>query len=105
MIWQSGDGTWGRGFYTVVWTGDDPECDVEYDYGSFEWASMGHPDEDAAHDSWKGSNTGGFTMYPYEGNETYCDNFDIMAQRCLDRLAKHNDWPVHSGLPCWARRW
>ena len=49
VIWESADGTWSRGFFRVRWTGDDPEWDVEYDYGSFEWVSTGHASERAAH--------------------------------------------------------
>ena len=106
VIWQSGDGTWGRGFYTVLWTGDDPEWDVEYDYGSFEWASVGHDSEDAAHDSWRGANPGGCTCYPYDGNEEYCDEFDEMAREFESRNPNHNNGRGTSfGNATWVRRY
>lgn len=83
VIWQSKDGTWSRGFYTVAWVDDegDPEWDVEYDYGSFEWVSTGHPDVQAAHQAWNGANPGGYTMYPWEANSTACMELDEMAAK------------------------
>ena len=88
VVWESADGTWSRGFYHVRWTGDDPEWDVEYDFNSFDWVSTGHSDENAAHNSWRGANPGGYTEYPYEGNEETCDEFDAMAEEC----GEEEDW-------------
>lgn len=77
VIWQSRDGSWNRGFYTVhssAGGGDDeyydPEWDVEYDYGSFEWVSTGHLTQEKAWDSWDGANPGGADMrVPGDGND------------------------------------
>lgn len=67
IVWKSEAGTWSIGFYRCYPTGDtssedyDPEWDVDYDLGSFEWASTGHRSEQAAIDSWDGPNPGMFT--------------------------------------------
>ena len=82
VIWESADGTWNRGFFRVRWTGDDPEWDVEYDYDSFEWVSTGHADERSAHNSWHGSNPGGYDLIAYDNNPEWCDEYDEMAQDC-----------------------
>jgi len=84
VIWQSPDGTWSRGFYEVVWT--DPEGDPEWDveYGSdFEWVSTGHPTEEAAHDSWDGSNPGGSWTQTYSPESaSECARLDEKAAKC-----------------------
>lgn len=82
VIWESADGTWSRGFFRVRWTGDDPEWDVEYDYGSFEWVSTGHASERAAHDSWRGSNPGGYDLVSYDNDPDLCAEYDEMAETC-----------------------
>lgn len=79
VVWESKDGTWNRGFYEVASLGLDSEWDVEYNYDEFSWVSIGHPSEDAAHQSWQGANPGGYNLYSYS---TECDKFDTMASRC-----------------------
>lgn len=72
VIWQSADGSWSRGFFTsfdAPGGGDDdfdPEWDVEYDFGSFQWVSTGHATEDAAWASWRGANPGGGNICRYD---------------------------------------
>ena len=94
VIWQSADGSWNRGFYKVVWTGDDPEWDVEYDYDQFEWVSTGHASEEDADDSWNGSNPGMSTIVEYDGNEDDCDKYDKMAldYENYDRYGDYYGW-------------
>lgn len=53
VTWQSPDGSWNIGFWTVL--EPDPEDDEDYDaewdveYGDdFEWVTTGHPSEDSA---------------------------------------------------------
>ena len=72
------------GQLTVLWTGDDPEWDVEYDYDSFEWASIGHSSEEIAHSSWKGANPGGYWSLAYNDNIEECEKYDEMARECLE---------------------
>lgn len=84
IIWQSKNGTWNRGFFTVAWVDydGDPEWDVEYDFDSFEWVSTGHPSEEAAHRSWNGANPGGYDYRPYEAETAKgCDRYDEMAAK------------------------
>ena len=93
VIWQSADGTWGRGFYenypTKSYDDDDydSEWDVEYDYDRFSWVSVGHPTEQAAGASWDGANPGGSTVYAFGDsgwpNESpVAPKFDEMAVAC-----------------------
>lgn len=69
VIWQSPNGTWNRAFYSFyeVNTDDedfDNEWDVEYE-SHFNWASTGHPTEEAAEASWRGCNPGGHQLVVY----------------------------------------
>ena len=84
VIWESKDGSWGRGFFAVLWTGEDPEWDVEYDYDSFEWASIGHSSAEIAHSSWKGANPGGYWSLEYNDNIDECEKYDEMARKYLE---------------------
>lgn len=81
IIWQSEDGTWSFGFYKVMWTGEDPEWDVDYDYDRFEWVSTGHRSESEAASSWKGANPGGCDVLP-SGASTKAEraHLDNMAE-------------------------
>lgn len=93
VVWQSADGTWGRGFFETYATKDwgdddyDDEWDVDYNYDSFEWVSVGHPTEEAACASWDGANPGGVTGYAFgEGawpnDPPVAGKFDEMAVAC-----------------------
>lgn len=97
VTWQSKDGTWNLGFFTVTWTGNgDPEWDVEYDFDTFEWVSKGHPTMDAATQSWDGCNPGGSSIYfyhpipasdpwgPASGSTEACERFDGMANKLIE---------------------
>jgi len=79
VTWQSEDGTWSIGFWEVLWTGEDPEWDVEY--GSrFGWASTGHPTAEAARDAWTGANPGGGGVTPFcEAFAEECRRYDALA--------------------------
>lgn len=94
-IWQSKDGTWNRGFYEVVWTDydGDPEWDVEYG-GEFWWVSVGHPSQEAAYESWDGSNPGSHTIVEYAGNPNGCDELDARARRVIEaaKADRHAQW-------------
>jgi hypothetical protein len=93
VVWQSEDGTWGRGFYSFYSTGDpsdedyDDEWDVEYDQDSFNWVSVGHATEEEAERAWNGANPGGQSTYPF-GSSAWADEapiaprFDEMAVAC-----------------------
>lgn len=83
--WESPDGTWNLGFFEVVWEGDDPEWDVEYDFGRFWWVSTGHGTPDAAWSSWRGANPGFSVQVAYAGNEDECERYDEMARECKER--------------------
>lgn len=93
VIWQSADGTWGRGFFetyaTKDWSDDDydDEWDVDYHYDTFSWVSVGHPTEQSALASWDGANPGGCTSYEYGQGEwpedpPVASKFDEMAVAC-----------------------
>ena len=93
VIWQSADGTWGRGFFETYATKDwgdddyDDEWDVDYNYDSFNWVSVGHPTEEAARAAWDGANPGGYTSYAFgEGawpnDPPVAGKFDEMAVAC-----------------------
>lgn len=93
VIWQSADGTWGRGFYESSSTGSyddeeyDPEWDVDYDYDRFEWVSVGHSTEQAARASWDGENPGGSASFAFGDSgmftsEPIAPRFDDMAVQC-----------------------
>lgn len=86
VTWQSANGTWSRGFFRVIDTGDwgsvdyDPEWDVDYDMSHFDWVSTGHPDEWSAHESWDGANPGGGQSLPYDpADSAATSRFDEMA--------------------------
>lgn len=93
VIWQSPDGTWNRGFYTVHeggFYGDededyDPEWDVDYDYDSFEHVSRGHASSDDARRSWRGANPGGCS---YVEDPEQIAKLDAMAASLVERAAK-----------------
>jgi hypothetical protein len=69
VVWQSENGLWSIGFYTVLhpgnaWEDDDydDEWDVDYDFDSFEWGNSGFSTVEAAMRSWNGPNPGGTTQ-------------------------------------------
>lgn len=86
VIWQSADGTWNRGFYTVHDTGDwgddyDPEWDVEYDTSSFEWVATGLATEQGAIDVWDGANPGGWSFVRWcPEMAAECERYDTMVK-------------------------
>lgn len=89
VVWQSANGTWNIGFYTVhesFWSYDDddydPEWDVNYDYDSFEWASTGHASKEDAYRAWKGANPGAFSV---ELDAERITALDAMLKEFLDR--------------------
>lgn len=88
VTWQSEDGLWNLGMYTVldgnIFDEDyDPEWDVDYDFSSFWWVSTGHRTEEAAFDSWHGSNPGGSTVVAHSPESAEdCARFDQMAAAC-----------------------
>lgn len=94
VVWQSADGTWGRGFYESYSVGSyddddyDPEWDVDYDYDTFAWVSVGHATEEAARASWDGANPGTSHTVPFgesgafRSDEPLAPKFDEMAVQC-----------------------
>lgn len=108
VTWQSKNGSWNRGFYTVIEHGrfnfeddeDDysPEWDVDYDYDSFEWVSTGHTTEDDAHRSWDGANPGSEAFVEYnKHNAKECAQLDLMAQGQKNRAKeRHSSFLRHS---------
>lgn len=87
VVWQSSNGTWNRGFYTVAWVDyeGDPEWDAEYDYSTLEWVSTGHSTEQGALDSWDGANPGSHEHVEYDEEDApHCDRLDKMAAACPD---------------------
>lgn len=105
VVWQSGDGTWSRGFFTCYQLdysrdgGDDPdpEWDVEYEHDSFQWASCGHPTEDAAVRSWNGANPRDCWTHEHSGGDdrlALC--YDVMAAELEDQGARR--YGRYSGL-------
>lgn len=93
VIWQSSNGLWNRAFYEF-WEVDtdsddfDPEWSVEYGQ-DFNWVSLGHATADAAEQSWKGSNPGGWEQYEYgPDTEKACASFDEKARKFLE--TKHS---------------
>jgi hypothetical protein len=82
VIWKSTDGTWNRGFYATIQTGDDPEWDVEtLDY--FDWVSTGHRSEQAAEQSWNGANPGSWSVIDTPGPRT--DKLDELVRQYKER--------------------
>lgn len=94
VIWQSKDGTWNRGFYECFDVGDpcdedwDYEWDVEYGDG-FEWLSLGHATEQAAHESWDGSNPGGYDRCEYAGYPAESARYDAKAAEAVQNGVKN----------------
>lgn len=94
IVWQSKDGSWNRGFYTVSWVGYeedgyDPEWDVEYDESSFSWASVGHATKDGACDAWDGANPGSLDVMTYSrANHKEIAILDRMALFYRDPAAR-----------------
>ena len=89
VTWQSQNGTWNIGFYTVIEPSFDSrgedydrEWDVDYDFDTFWWASTGHHSAAAADASWRGANPGTGTTVPYKGNAAECNRYDEMV-KCL----------------------
>lgn len=90
VIWKSRNGKWSMGVFDCYQTGEDPEWDVEYDFGTFSWASTGHASEEAAYQAWRddgGSNTGGGEVQHEPSEET--DRWDIMATTYHNSLRGH----------------
>lgn len=104
VIWQSADGTWNRGFYDFYETGDwsDPDYDHEWDVEytqDFSWVSTGHPSMEAAERSWRGSNPGGWSEYPYDPARPDANEiFDDKAAQCYDAATR--DPAYRQGLHC-----
>lgn len=90
VTWQSKDGTWNLGFFTVAWEGDgDPEWDVEYDKSSFGWVTHGHATERAASDAWDGANPGGSWVYRWsEDARERIEELDAMRDALRNRCKK-----------------
>lgn len=70
VIWQSEDGNYYRGFFTVTWVGSeadgyDPEWDVEYDMSSFDIVSGPVVPQDDALKIWLRVNPGHHFFVPY----------------------------------------
>ncbi len=93
VIWQSADGTWSRGFYEDYPTKSyddedyDDEWDVEYNYDSFSWVSVGHLTEQGAVASWDGTNPGSSVVYAFGESDwpnepPVAEKFDEMAVAC-----------------------
>ncbi len=82
VCWQSEDGTWSLGFFRVAWVDydGDPEWDVEYDFESFEWLTVGHRSSDAANQAWDGANPGGGWEYEW----------DPTNERSVKEIARYN---------------
>lgn len=82
VAWQSQDGTWNRGFYEVLWVGEDPEWDVEYG-SDFEWVTTGHATEEASWAAWDGANPGGGWVVAHsEETADECARYDKLAAAC-----------------------
>lgn len=83
VTWKGRDGKWNVGFFEFYETGDpsdedwDYEWDVEYDFTQFNWASTGHPTQEAARNAWDGSNPGMWAINETPDAET--DRFDKMV--------------------------
>lgn len=60
VTFPSGDG-FRYGMFDTWQTGDDPEWDVEVDWGTFQWVSDVHPTASEAYCSYDGANPGGYT--------------------------------------------
>ncbi len=95
VIWRSANGVWSIGFYTVHESvgpfGDDdeydPEWDVDYDYGSFAWASTGHVSQEDAIAAWKGANPG---MHTIENRTERAVELDAMLKEFMGRSSTGN---------------
>lgn len=84
VLWQSKDGSWNRGFFSVERV-DGDEWDAIYDFSTFEWASTGHLTEDSANDSWRGVNPGMVEVVPFSKRSAEeIANYDRMAAWCKD---------------------
>lgn len=102
VTWQSQDGTWNLGHFTVI-PGNtfdedyDDEWDVDYDFSTFWWVSTGHPSPTAANNAWRGTNPGGGTQIAHTAETAKdCATYDAMAaatkQAETARLARPVRW-------------
>jgi len=102
ILWQSADGTWSHGFYECHESyggredddenSFDPEWDVEYNHDVLEYASCGHPSEDAALQSWRGANPGGCHVLSYHpGSAAEVAKHDDMAAELEDAQREQED--------------
>lgn len=103
ILWQSADGTWSHGFYECHESyggrddddedSFDPEWDVEYNHDVLEYASCGHPSEDAALQSWRGANPGGCNVLSYHSNSAAeVAKHDDMAAELEDAQREQEDF-------------
>ena len=83
IIWQSANLTWSRGFYEVLWTGEDYEWDVEYG-PNFEWVSTGHPTQNEAYDAWDGCGSGSYNTLPYTTGNPETTTLDALAVKATE---------------------
>lgn len=81
VVWPGPEGRWRIGFYEVVWTGEDPEWDVEYNYGRFGWVGEGATAQEAI-DAYPGANPGGSSILDQPDN---CRVLDTMWEAARDR--------------------
>src|SRR5699024_384716 len=97
VIWQSENGTWNIGFYERMAGGShfdqdyDPEWDDEFDHNNFQFASCGHPTEEAAYDAWQGGNPGSHDVVAWTPqHREYIDTLeDLAAKLCQQQPAHH----------------
>jgi hypothetical protein len=84
--WQSANGTWGMGFFTVSEEDGESETGVVYDYDSFEFATTGHATEHSAWDAATADrvNPGSSRIYRLSEYPQDCARFDTMAAFCSD---------------------
>ena len=89
ILWQSADGTWSHGFYECH---GGTEWDAEYNHDVLEYASCGHPSEDAALQSWRGANPGGCHVLSYHpGSAAEVAKHDDMAAELEDAQREQED--------------
>lgn len=89
MIWQSGDGTWSRGFYEVV--GELENGQPEYGE-DFACVLVGCYSLLNARDAWTGDDPGGFDVVRYGSFPLQSRRLSAMAALLINEGENRHGW-------------
>lgn len=91
VVWQDEAGRWSVGFYKRIPASNsysdtyDSEWDDDFDFSTFEFASIGHLSQASAFAAWRGPNPGSSNVYTWsKANAKTIAELADMAKACND---------------------